>query len=181
MATSIVWRRFDLPGHDACRLLRRPPGWRLEGFAVFRGGRLAYRLELDAAWRSRRGRVSGRLGTRKVDLRIARSARGRWSLNGRPIPELDGCEDLDFGFTPASNLASLRRLKLRVGQRAEFSVAWLDVGRRAMKALPQRYERRSESIYAYASPAHRYRATLEVDPSGFVLRYGRLWRAARGK
>ncbi len=36
MIGGILWRRLDVPGHDACRLLRSDAGWQLEGAAAFR-------------------------------------------------------------------------------------------------------------------------------------------------
>ncbi|MBS0430532.1 MAG: hypothetical protein JSR41_24870, partial [Proteobacteria bacterium] len=46
---TILWRRQDGPGHDACRLERNDVAWQLDGAAAFRheSGRIAqlhYRL-----------------------------------------------------------------------------------------------------------------------------------------
>src|SRR4026207_452783 len=32
---TMLWRRLDVPGHDACALRRIASGWRLEGTALF--------------------------------------------------------------------------------------------------------------------------------------------------
>ena len=56
---SVLWRRLDAPGHDACRLERSAAGWTLEGAAVFGDGapaRLSYRLDCDDAWARGRAR-----------------------------------------------------------------------------------------------------------------------------
>ena len=57
----IAWRRLDRPGDDACSLVRGADGWTLEGVARWRDGRtdcrLAYRVDTDGAWVTRRGRV----------------------------------------------------------------------------------------------------------------------------
>jgi hypothetical protein len=179
--SSILWRRLDAPGHDACRLEARGEERRLEGTAVWLHegvpARLAYQVESDAAWRSRRGTVRGWIGAREVALEIVRSPAGAWTLDGATVDGLEDCADLDLGFTPATNLLVLRRLDLAVGSAARASVAWLDVDAGTLVRLPQDYARRSPERYAYASPDHGYAAELEVAPNGFVRRYPGLWEA----
>ena len=41
-----------------------------------------------------------------------------WFANGVEQDNVAGCLDLDLGFTPATNLFAIRRLSLKVGQRA---------------------------------------------------------------
>jgi hypothetical protein len=181
MIRTALWRRLDVSGHDACRLTQVRAGWKLAGTAVYRHengepARIDYLVVCDEAWRSRLGRVRGFVGARSVDLRIRRSDHGWWTLNGRLIRGLEGCLDLDFGFTPATNLLQLERVKLEIGSRIDFPVAWIDVHENALHVLPQRYERRSASTYWYESPTAGYSALLELSDSGFVRHYPELWR-----
>lgn len=180
----MFWRRLDAPGHDACRLVTDRDGHELSGTAIFheRGAvaRLDYTVVCDAAWRTRAGRVRGWLGARELDVRIERSNRGVWKLDGRVVRGLDACFDLDFGFTPATNVLQLRRVGLRVGERAEVPVAWFDVASRGLELVSQLYTRRASRTYAYESPRFDYSALLHVDAAGFVTSYPRLWRAETG-
>lgn len=180
---SILWRRLDAPGHDACRLVRAGEQWRLEGATVFRHGGVAaaafYEIDCDADWRTRRGSVRGWIGSRAFDHRIDKAADGPWTLDGRSVAALDHCRDLDLGFTPATNLTQLRRIALGIGRSADFAVAWLDLDSGRLEELRQRYERISADEYRYDAPRFGYAATLRVDPSGFVLTYPGLWEASR--
>jgi uncharacterized protein len=179
VATFAFWRRLDVPGHDGCRLARDGEEWRLEGTALFREdgvlARLDYAVTCDAGWVTRHGRVSGRFGERVVDLAIGRSDAGHWTLNGVAVHGLDGCLDLDLGFTPATNAVQLRRMALERGEARDVPVAWLDVAAGTLSLLHQRYERRSETAYWYEAPRFDYTAVLEVASSGFVRRYPSLW------
>jgi hypothetical protein len=179
MPDFALWRRLDAPGHDACRLERSAEGWRLDGTAVYRDdgvpARLDYRIECGPDWVSRRGRVSGWLGTRGVEFVIARSDPGVWTLDGAVVTGLQDCVDLDLGFTPATNLLQLRRVTLAEGAAADVPAAWLDVAAGTLVRLAQRYERRSATTYWYESPRHDYTALLETTPAGFVRRYPELW------
>jgi hypothetical protein len=178
---AILWRRLDTPGHDACRLEQTGTGWRLDGMAAFRheGGPtcLAYQVECDEKWRTSKGSVQGWVGARRVDLLIRRTPAGVWTLQGKVAPHLEGCFDLDFGFTPATNLFQLRRVALQVGQSATVPVAWLDVADSALQVLRQLYVRRAAGTYWYEAPRFGYAAALDVLPVGFILRYPGLWEA----
>ena len=178
---SILWRRLDAPGHDACRLEPVADGWRLDGAAVFRHegapARLAYRVSCDAEWRSREGTVHGWIGSRVIDCMVRRTMDGAWTLNGATAPKLDGCVDLDFGFTPATNLFQLRRIALRIGKAADVPVAWLDAPADTLTVLHQRYERRSETEYWYDAPRFGYAAMLAFNAAGFARTYPGLWEA----
>jgi hypothetical protein len=176
---TVLWRRLDTPGHDACRLVRTDGGWRLEGVSAFRHegmpACLAYQVDADEAWRTRDGVVRGWVGLRPLDLRVERTPDGVWSLDGRIVGGLDGCVDLDLGFTPATNLFQLRRVALPVGQASEVPVAWLDVPDGTLTRLDQRYERRTAETYWYESPRFDYAAILHVSAAGFVEKYPNLW------
>ena len=178
---SILWRRLDAPGHDACHLEERETGWEIDGTAVFRDNgapaRLAYHVACDRSWRTRQGRVRGWLGKDAVDFQVERTTGGMWTLNGDVVPNLGGCVDLDLGFTPGTNLLQLRRIALGVGQAADVPVAWLDVSAGTLDVLLQRYERRDEGTYWYEAPRFGYAAVLEVTPAGFITRYPGLWEA----
>jgi hypothetical protein len=128
---TILWRRLDTAGHDACRLVLINGVWRLEGAAVFQhegeAACLTYEIDGDTEWRTQKGVVHGWVGARPLDFSVTRTPGGTWTFNGQTARHADGCVDLDFGFTPATNLFQLRRVALPVGQAAAVRVAWLDL------------------------------------------------------
>jgi uncharacterized protein len=176
---TILFRRHETPGHDACRLIVGTAERRIEGTAVFTWGgmatQLAYEAVADDDWRTRYGRVRGWVGARSIDATIELHASGDWLLNGALVAGLKGCVDVDLGFTPATNLLQLRRIGLKMGEKAEVPVAWWDLESRGLSLLQQSYERRSQQSYWYEAPRFGYEALLEVAPSGFVLEYPGLW------
>jgi uncharacterized protein len=179
--TSILWRRLDTPGHDACNLDGNEVGWTLDGMAVFVQDRvpaqLAYHVECDLKWRTRQGWVRGFVGVKAANFTVVRTTAGTWTLNGAFVPGLDDCVDLDLGFTPATNLLAVRRLDLAEGQAAATPGAWLDVFAGTLQILPQLYERRSQSTYWYEASSVPFEALLDVTPIGFIRRYPGLWEA----
>lgn len=179
LEAAVLWRRLDVPGHDACRILRLADGFAIEGTAVFlhdgRPARLEYAAACDAGWVTRRGRVAGWLGNTSVVLEIEQRTPGEWTLDGEPVSGLDDCLDVDLGFTPATNVLPLRRLALAVGRGADAPAAWLDVAARTLSRLPQRYDREGEHRYRYEAPSVGYRGALEVTAAGVIRRYPDLW------
>jgi hypothetical protein len=180
MVTTVVWERLDVPGHDACRLEARDDGWALRGTAVFvapaGSARVDYCVACGRDWRCRVGRVRGWIAHRAWDLAVTRSKTGEWRVNTQSVGSLGGCLDLDFGFTPATNVLHLRREHLRVGDAADLPVAWLDLPAASLARLPQRYHRRTDTTYWYESPTAKYAAMLEMAASGFAAEYPGLWR-----
>jgi uncharacterized protein len=175
---TAFWRCLYTHGHDTAVLAPALIGWHLTGMAVYLGDdgpvSVNYAVEIDEAWLARRGSVRGFSGGRRFFHSIERTADG-WTLDGK-ANGLAQLTDLDYGFTPATNLQQLKRAALEVGQRAEFSVAWFDIGKEELIELPQTYERRDETHYWYESPTADYEAMLEMDASGFARVYPDLWQ-----
>ena len=181
---SILWRRLDVPGHDAASLREWDGGAELRGMAVFRDegspAALHYSVRCDAEWRSTEATVDGWCGGRTVELRVRRTHAGGWTLNSVPCAAVAGCVDLDLSFTPATNLLPLRRLDLLVGQAAEVRSAWLEWPEAVLTPLIQRYARRSITKYDYSADlpgTAKFVGVLRVEPRGWVLDYAELWQA----
>ncbi|HET9775842.1 MAG TPA: putative glycolipid-binding domain-containing protein, partial [Gemmatimonadaceae bacterium] len=90
---------------------------------------------------------------------------------------LAGCEDIDLGFSPATNLLPIRRLALKVGDTAKVRAAWLRYPEITLEVLEQTYTRTAEDVYRYESGGGKFRRDLKVDERGMVLEYPDLWYA----
>lgn len=178
MGECAIWRRLDTPGHDAARLTMSGAGHLLRGAAVFETSDgpacLNYSVEVDRAWRTRLGRVRGFLADRTIDHVICRTADG-WYVDDRPLADLGHLWDLDFGFTPATNLLQLRRRAPGRGEPIDLPVAWFDIDAGTVTELPQRYERVDDMAYRYEAPSVPYEGLLELAANGFVRNYPQLW------
>jgi uncharacterized protein len=179
----VLWRRLDLPGHESASLERSGGGWRLAGAAIFtddedRLCRLYYQVACDHAWRTTGARVAGWVGDDAVEVAIEADGAGKWRLNGRACPQVDGCIDVDLNFSPSTNLLPIRRLRLDVGEEAGVRAAWLRFPGFTLEPLEQRYRRTGEHAWRYESAGGAFVRDLTVDDAGFVVRYPGLWEAA---
>ena len=178
---AIVWRRIDLPGHDTAVLMRTPDGWHLSGVAVLaesgRPCRVEYEISCDPHWLTRRCSVSGYIGATTVSLDVARDSAGEWTVGGTRAAGLAGCDDIDLGFSPATNLLPIRRLGLPIGAKAAVRAAWVRFPELTVEVLDQVYTRLAEDRYLYESAGGSFRRELIVDDTGFVVDYPDLWTA----
>ena len=175
------WRRLDLPGHDEVRLHSESGSRHLKGHAEFIDStnrwKLGYTVTCTPDWTTTHALVKGHSDRGVIEANVVRSAAGEWTLNGAPVSAVAGCTDVDLAFTPATNLLSLRRLDLAVGQEAEVVAAWLTFPEFALIPLRQRYRRTSQGTYDYSAPDLPFAGILTVNPEGFVIDYAGLWRA----
>ena len=176
---SVLWRRLDAEGHDACRLVAVDDGWRLEGVAAFdhegAACAIAYTVECDPKWRTRGARLSGTRGDDRLEIRIERTAGDHWLLNGVDQIGAAGLVDLDLGFTPATNTIAIRRLDLAVGETRPAPAAYLAFPIARLDRLDQTYARIDENHYRYTAPTYGYDDVLTVSAAGMVTSYPGLW------
>lgn len=176
----ILWGRLDRAGHEAARATFRDGRWRLAGCALFEDAkgpcRLDYEVFCDEGWATLFAAVVGWVGNEEIDIRIE-VGDGRWMLNGRHVPEVDGAIDIDLNFSPSTNLLPIRRLALAVGEEAAVRAAWLRFPSFRLELLEQTYRRTAASTYRYESAGGRFVRDLTVRDDGFVTSYPDFWIA----
>jgi hypothetical protein len=178
--TRILWRSDELESVE--RFTGGPSigGWRLRGLVVLpiegEPSQVSYRIELDPAWRTRRAEIDVEQDRSSRRIVLVADGEGSWTVEGTVADPLDGCIDVDLGFTPATNTLQIRRLGLDVGQSRTLPVAWLAFPELTLRPLRQTYSRLGDDRWQYASDG--FTAELAVDAGGYVLRYGEnLWKA----
>ena len=178
---TIVWRRLDLPGHEIATIAPSADGWRLDGVAVLaesgRPCRMEYDIRCDARWVTRHCVIRGHVGVQPVRLEVQRGPSAIWSIGGIEVPALQGCDDIDLGFSPATNLLPIRRLTLPVGAESIVRAAWIRFPELTAEVLVQSYRRVSADRYVYESAGGAFRRELRIDAFGCVIDYPGFWRA----
>lgn len=181
MTETILWRRVDLPGHEIATLDGSAEGWKLSGTAIFLSeqgpSKLDYVVICDSSWQTNSAQLSGVIGGNAVNLIVSANAERRWHVNGVECGAVEGCSDIDLGFSPSTNLLPIRRLALDVGEEATVRAAWLPFPSLRFELLPQLYRREGDRTYNYESRGGLFVTTLEVNGVGFVTSYPDLWQA----
>lgn len=175
----VIWRRLDLPGMEHCLLTEEGTSPTLSGIVIIADRGVAYRIEyeviVDATWRTVAASIAAHVGSERREIEIRADESGRWSVDGRTRDDLEGCTDVDLGFSPSTNTLPIRRLRLGVGAHAAIDAAWVRFPAFDVQRLGQGYTRLAERRYRYENLAGDFHAEIDVDSRGLVLDYPPAW------
>jgi hypothetical protein len=131
----------------------------------------------DREWTPRSCSISVTLPTEVRTIELRSDDAGHWELNGTAAPYLEGCSDIDLGWTPATNTIPVRRLDLAFGHTATIVAAWVRFPELDVVASRQHYTRMASDRWRYQSGVYDFELLID-PPSGLILEYGDdLWRA----
>lgn len=178
MDTELIWQHLDTAGWEHVRVMTDHPGWNVfdsilvrshEG-QVLRGG---YTLVTDKEWRTLEVRVMiestpGSMG----GIQLLTEGDGKWTdAEEKPIPELDGCLDVDISWSPLSASLPINRLEMKQGERNDLKSVHISLPDLTMQVIDQVYLRESDSTVVYDSTLSSAAVSLQVDGNGIVTNY----------
>jgi uncharacterized protein len=179
MPTHLGWTALEWTGTEHVIASSDATGFRADSQLILAEkdlARVGYQLECDAAWRLTGLTISVASARGGRALALSADGAGHWRADGRPLPALDGCIDVDIDCTPLTNTLPIRRLPWSPGTSRDLSIAYVSVPDLTVRPARQRYTllERDEALYRYESGS--FRADLRVDGEGFVIDYPGLWR-----
>lgn len=178
---KILWRRVNSPGLEWCEITETTKGAVLTGVVLQKSKRaicrLDYTIRCDSSWRTASATIQGYVGRTKVQMELNADRKGTWFLNERRIRGIDGCIDVDLGFSPSTNLLPIRRLELRSGEPMQVTACWVAFPSLAVRPLRQTYLRQDRTTVHYESAGGKFQRDLRVNSKGVVLSYPGLWEA----
>ena len=172
---ALRWRPQDGEGLE--HLVFGPEGDDLVARSVVIGSRdgrdfgLDYTIVCDDAFRVRElhlGTVEGGA------LLLVSDGKGTWrNHDGRALPELDGCIDVDLAATPFTNTLPIRRIDwdAQPEGRAEIIALYVPLGGLAPRIDRQIYTRLDDRRFRYEAADGTFSAEIAVDEDGFVTDY----------
>lgn len=183
MPAELMWQSEDAPGFEHVRIDEGHPEWtvfdsmfvREHGGHVRRGG---YTLIIDKAWRTLELRIMVEQAPGSmVAQHLLASGDGSWTdADGQPMPELDGCIDVDIQWSPLTNTLPLRRLDLSDGGESDIRVAYIALPELDARPMAQTYSRVDSSTVRYQSETRSFVRDLVVDDEGYVVEYPGLFQ-----
>jgi uncharacterized protein len=137
--------------------------------------RVDYELTTGERFVTERLSLSARTAGRERRLELAREGDGAWTADGTPLPDVDGALDCDLASSPVTNAMPILREGLREGgEPKDLVMTWVSVPDLGVSRSPQRYEPIDGRTVRYVSLDSDFRAELELDEDGLVVRYPRL-------
>jgi hypothetical protein len=177
---TAAWQHRDArSGLEVVFLHPDGDGYRVEGHVTAveagEGWALEYDIRLDRDWVTRTARVRGHRAAGRREVVLEADGTGRWTVDGEPAPELDGCPDVDLEASAFTNALPVHRLGLEVGQEADAPAAWVRALHLGAERLEQRYARRPDDgerpRFHYAAPELAFETELVYDAAGLVIDY----------
>jgi hypothetical protein len=170
----VAWRRTDeILADEHCTLTVRDSGVSLIGTVLGSESgvpvRVEYQVQTSADGLTTAVHVRDLRGFEQRAMRVERSSKGDWTVDGAPVRDLKGCTDIDLGCSPSTNTLPIRRLRLAIGAASTIKAAWIRYPELEVVKAAQTYTRLDESTYRYASGD--FAAELTVDDDGLVMRY----------
>lgn len=140
-----------------------------EGFAAM------FRIVCDELWQVRSADVYV-AGAESLRLRCDGEA-GWTDASGTPLPQFDGCVDIDLQASPITNTLPIRRAGLGRDQTREFRMVYVPFPDLRPFVDTQRYTcLEPGSRYLYEAADGSFSAEVPVDGDGLVLDYPPLFR-----
>lgn len=175
MQREVIWQAEGGIGQEHLTLSDRQGVIVADSFAIIKPGpaplRVRYQLVLDAGWTVRGAAITteNAHGSPTV-FELRTDGKGHWSTSDTtPLPQLDGCLDIDISSTPFTNTLPIRRLDLREGVTETIHVVYINVESLNVEAREQQYTRLDEKSVRYESPG--FQRDLDVDADGLVRNY----------
>ena len=186
MEREVMWAPWEAPGLEHLRLVTNDGSVVANGLVIGleagRPFRIGYEIRCDERWRVQEVRVATPDSGRPV-LELLTDGEGHWNRGGgEPVPELEGCIDVDISATPFTNTLPIRRLGLKPGESEELTVTYVRVPELLVGPERQRYgcleEQADGWLYRFEALPSGFAAELPVDADGLVIDYPGLFRRA---
>lgn len=183
MDRTVMWMQWNNLGMEQLHIENSATGINADGVVMgIKDGkpfRIRYQIDTDLEWRVQQLNVE-LLNRNSPKLQLKSDRAGHWQQDeGTPVPELNGCIDVDLSATPFTNTLAIRRLALQPGAAQHLSVVYVAVPEMQVRAVPQRYtclETSSQGgIYKYEGIL-RFSADLLIDRDGLVIEYPKAFR-----
>ncbi|GAA1359093.1 putative glycolipid-binding domain-containing protein [Streptomyces beijiangensis] len=132
---------------------------------------IAYELETDENWTTRRMTVTSDTETSTHHLDLRRDASTHtWTANGTALPWATEALDCDLGLSPLTNTMPVLRHDLhRAPGTHDFLMAWIRVPDLTVVPSLQTYTHLSSNRVRYTS--NTFRSDLTYDEAGLVVTY----------
>jgi hypothetical protein len=138
---------------------------------------LTITLAMDQGWTLRMARLSCTNGR---ELALDHDGKGRWTKDGEPASELDGCIDIDIWPTPFTNTLPVLRAPWKKGEQREFTMAYVKAPDLQVYADRQRYTSLGGNRFRFEAVDGDFAADIDFDENGLVTAYPPLFYRVQG-
>lgn len=135
---------------------------------------VTYRYLWDDQFNLNQAIIEVSFGRKSSSLFLSR--KGSWQTADGEVVAPGNCLDLDLWPSPLTNSITLRRLALKLGERREIDVLYIEAPSLTTRRDLQIYTRIAYDSFYFESPATGFRSVITVDEDLLVMDYPGLFR-----
>ena len=175
MQTNILWTGREYSSLENCLVNTLETGSEINSTIIGRYDgkiyKVEYQIKVNPNWETVFLEVKSQHSDLRDHLILESDGTGNWILNGKKADQFEGCIDIDIPLTPFTNTLPVNRLKLHTNDERQIQVIYVDVLKRKIKQIRQKYTRLSNTVYLYENVPNDFEAKIEVDELGLVVDY----------
>lgn len=175
MQTNLLWTGREYYSLENCLVKSDKAGISVDsmivGFYEDALYRVGYKIKMTPKWETLSFELITQVYDEQKVQRFESNGAGKWTSEGKPYPNFDGCIDIDIPITPFTNSLPIRRLELSIGETKEIQVAYLDILGKKFSPVRQKYHRLFGRQYKYENVPNDFEAVITVDQDCFVVDY----------
>jgi hypothetical protein len=133
--------------------------------------KMDYEIELDQDWVIRSFLIKSSLFNMDQTLSLRHDGYGKWYGDSKEWKTLEGCMDIDISVSPFTNTLPINRIKPAIGDSNTIDVVYIDIPGFRITKEQQQYIRIGSNTYHFSNAEGDFRADIQVDDAGLVVRY----------
>lgn len=130
-----------------------------------------YEITLDDHWRTREAHVVSDTVAGLRETRLRSNGDGRWTVDGKHAPHLEGMVDVDLEASACTNTLPIHRLALAPGELTQAPAVYVRALDLSVTRLDQTYRHLDNHRYDYTSADNAFHAVLTYDATGLIIDY----------
>jgi uncharacterized protein len=179
MQTNLLWTGREYHSMENCLVNTGDAGSEIKSVIVGTYEGIIYKVEYtirtNRDWMTLFCEVNSQHSDRIEHILLESDGKGNWLMHGKEVKQFKGCMDVDIPLTPFTNTLPINRLGLEPGAGQQIGVIYIDILGGQIRAVNQKYLRRSDKIYHYENVPNDFEANIEVDDLGLVVDYPALF------
>lgn len=180
MNHTLHWTGILYPSQEDCVITTTAEGTTVQGIIAGRDEgqsfEVQYHIRINAVWAATSFEIKSQVGERALTLVYESDGNGHWWSDGEPVPQLDGCIDIDISVTPFTNTLPINRLQWEQNMPQLIRVVYINILDGTVRPLQQRYTQLSPKEYRYENMPSGFEAVISVDDDGLVVHYPGLFK-----
>lgn len=179
MQTNVLWTGRAYYSLENCLVNTKEDGTEITSVIVgsYENAlyRVEYQIKTNPDWETVSFEIKCQHDNKITSYNFQSDGTGNWNNNGVPVANFKGCIDIDISLSPFTNTLPIKRLRLPLRKPEQIKVLYIDLLKKNIKAVQQKYTRLSDTTYQFENVPNDFDAVITIDELGLVVDYPELF------